>query len=402
MIISVFIYRRKHNKNKLFETISTVETVIFTIFMYVIIFLYQNTVDDLIMIATSQEINNIEEWKYNIFIWIIFVFILIVRIASEIFLYISFENKNIDIVSNKITVNNDSILDILEDAGKRGCWNEVILIGSALSEFLWYTGKKELRIKIGDIVQNAAIQTEKHDIEARTLIEDIGITTYIIGDKEKGKDKINKGIEIAYDCENYFLACRGNRHLSCCFTKEGKSKQAKEYLDKAKKDLTKINNEYEKMEAEVSIKYAQFKELFINEDYKNALLLIEECIADYEAIAMKYQDKSKHNYYRIEKMNRYKGDAFNNLQRYHKAQEAYTASCNDSKKNYNYENTLRCCIELIKINRKANETAQEKTNFSIAEDVIKFVDNKKLIEEFNELKDMNFSKTEENDEILVD
>lgn len=98
----------------------------------------------------------------------------------------------------------DSIIAMLKEAEAHSRWREIIKIGSSLSDVLWFTSRKKLRVAIGHFVEVAAQQLNDTYTLSSTLIEDLGNTLLGLGKPDKGIGYIKRGIEVAKD-SNYFF-----------------------------------------------------------------------------------------------------------------------------------------------------------------------------------------------------
>lgn len=108
----------------------------------------------------------------------------------------------------------DSICQLLNDAYNSQRYQEVINIGMQLSGPLWYSGKYELRAKVGEIVENAASKKGDKSTLAKVLIEMVGWTNIRLGKEQLGIEKIEEGLLVAKDISDHFLIAAAYRNLA--------------------------------------------------------------------------------------------------------------------------------------------------------------------------------------------
>lgn len=122
--------------------------------------------------------------------------------------------NNLEKKEEFIKEHSDSICYILEEATNRKRYQEVISIGTNLSLPLWYTGKYNLRIRIGHMIEFAAAQVGDKKNQALALIEDIGWTNIRIKNFSNGKDYITRGLKLAKEIDDSYLIAQATRNLA--------------------------------------------------------------------------------------------------------------------------------------------------------------------------------------------
>lgn len=196
--------------------------------------------------------------------------------------------------------NNDSLVNILETAYNAKRWHEVVKIGRPLSESLWYTGKYDLRVKIGEMIASAAGLCEEYEIQAETLLDDLGWTRIRLNQIESGKRNIEHGLKVAEDHSLYYLIAKGYRHLAdihlaeaCNFwtlrymdwgnqhlpkviTKVRELDECYNFYEKAISVLPSITNTNKRVEMEGNLKYTLSKYYLIKREFDNALRAVDE------------------------------------------------------------------------------------------------------------------------------
>ena len=167
----------------------------------------------------------------------------------------------------------EPLIDIISKADREKRYNQVIFLGNVISDYLWYCGKKELRIKIASFLLSASEKKNDRYTHARVLIEDLGNTYTEIEGRENTKKaiyNINEGIKIANENNFHYLSARGYRNLACVYAykyslsnKESSHDldQAKKCLEAGRKYLDKIADPWQKTDAEAALLYAECRVL---------------------------------------------------------------------------------------------------------------------------------------------
>lgn len=143
---------------------------------------------------------------------VLIVLILVCFYIWNAYKAILIENKSL--LTNANTRNDDSFISILENAYNSKRWHEVVKIGRPLSESLWYTGKYDLRVKIGEMIASAAGLCEEYEIQAETLLDDLGWTRIRLNEIGPGRRSIEHGLKVAEDHSLSYLIAKGYRHLA--------------------------------------------------------------------------------------------------------------------------------------------------------------------------------------------
>lgn len=121
---------------------------------------------------------------------------------------------------------------MIEKAHKNGQWKEVYTLGYPLLRPLWTLSKLSLRIHVARLVQEAVEQISENSIndmpfnklkiQAEILIDVLGYSNYVLGNKIEASNNIKSGIDIiteAYKCscitqeEKLIMLLRAWRHL---------------------------------------------------------------------------------------------------------------------------------------------------------------------------------------------
>lgn len=234
--------------------------------------------------------------------------------------------------------NNDSLVSILESAYNAKRWHEVVKIGRPLSESLWYTGKYDLRVKIGEMLASAAGLCEEYEIQSETLLDDLGWTRIRLNEIEQGEKSIEHGLKVAEDHSLFYLVAKGYRHLAdinlakaCNFwtlryMNYGNQHMPKvirkteslevcfSFYEKAISVLPLISNEKKRTEMEGNLKYTLSKYYLVTREFEKAL----EAVADSQALYNRILDND-----REVKLFNLKGRIFTEMGRDSDAEAAY-------------------------------------------------------------------------------
>lgn len=164
-----------------------------------------------------------------------------------------------------------SLLAALREAYQRRDWGEVILLGRPLSRPLWLTGRYHLRLEIGKLVETAAAFSERLDVQAATLIDDLGWTSVALRRYDEAIAHVQNGLNIAKAAKAHPLACRALRHLAGICVKQGKLDQAEAYCDQAEEALRLVSPGPECDELVAGLAYQRATQLHARGDHSGAL-----------------------------------------------------------------------------------------------------------------------------------
>ncbi len=288
----------------------------------------------------------------NVLVSPFFVFLFIsICIALIRFVVEILKIEDLDSSASYTLVENesDSLIEMLKEAEENARWAEIIKLGSALSDFLWYTSRKKLRLVIGGFVEVAATQLKDDKTLATTLIEDIGNTTMVLGYPDKGIDAIKKGISIAKEHEYYYLVARGYRNLANSYALKNDSQRSGEYLKKAEESVTKIIEKAQQLEALGGIEYARCKTEEHRSNYDQALIALQKSIEYYEELSKLYPETDNMNQDRLVKVYREMGIVLVKQGNVQDAKSILYEGLRRAQSTLNHENIVRCCINIAKI-----------------------------------------------------
>jgi tetratricopeptide (TPR) repeat protein len=197
---------------------------------------------------------------------------------------------------------------------------DVVRFGSTIGRYLWLNGHNHERIAIGKLVEDAASKVGRISVQVSCLIDDIGWTYDIIGDPEKAVTNISNGIEKAVENELFYLAAKGERHLSGIEKHRGNSEQFLLHLTNAKTYSAKIVDSSDRSEIEASLFLAEAKYLFETGEFSEAERLAKEVICVFE------KDPD-----RIVKVHSLLGNIFLKQGKRQKAKDEFNKGYNNSK-----------------------------------------------------------------------
>ncbi len=169
---------------------------------------------------------------------------------------------------------------------------QVIRMGYPLSRPLHLSGRRSLRMKIGNIVKQSCenlISTNVHTVEidgknisvkrilSGILIDDLGWSAYEMQKTDFAKDNIQNGIKLALEDDENKLALKGYRHLVGIYDdeqdttkRENAIKEGYKIIQQNSFKTSMSSNEYEHIVAEYD--YAIAKTL-IEEETEKALVM---------------------------------------------------------------------------------------------------------------------------------
>lgn len=284
---------------------------------------------------------------------------------------------------------NDSIIGMLKDAAAHNRWEEIIKFGSSLSEVLWFTSRKRLRIAVGGMVELAAKQLDDKDTLAHTLIEDLGNTYLGLGDSKKAINYIKRGINIASQNNNMYLVSRGYRNLSNCYAYISDATKAKNNLEKSKESANNIQDERTKLDILGAIAYAESKIYRTEREYTDALNSLDTAIQYYNELGSKYPASEKANKDRLVKIHREKGILYqlrNGKDDITNAYDAFNTGLQLALKQLNYDNIIICCSKLAEISIDMGQIDTAESMIMMGAQYIESIDTDSIIKMYRDAK----------------
>jgi tetratricopeptide (TPR) repeat protein len=269
----------------------------------------------------------------------------------------------------------DTLLLELQSAFDHEKWQEVIKIGSVLSRPLWVTGKYNLRIKIGKLVEEASAYSNNPEKQSETLIDDLGWTYVALKEYDEATKNIKHGLEIATTINNYVIACKATRHLAGISLRENKIDEAIEYSVKAKEYLNLITDCKIKREMEAGQFYLDSVILKAGKQYTDSLIELGRAASIYQ---------SEKDFDRYSKCLTLQGNIFYEMGEYSKAKDIFRESLAFSKQISRVDQIIENYLGLGKILHYEHDDTEAQKAFQSAFNAAEAIGNKKLANEINQ------------------
>lgn len=173
----------------------------------------------------------------------------------------------------------------IEDSFKHQRWIEVCNISSLLSRYLWISGQLDLRIKLGNMVEKAAFEIKDFELRSKVLIDDLGWTTYCLGDVSNAKRYIEDGIRLAKEVCAYYVMAKGHRHLASIARQKGDISETEKKLAEAMQYANMIENINEKEEMLNGLLVSEGKLYYAKMDYANSIVKFTEALQAYQKVS---------------------------------------------------------------------------------------------------------------------
>ena len=184
-------------------------------------------------------------WVKNISIWLYISICINTWLITEILVYSLPRKRSVPA----------ALLNQLEHYLSLGKYEIVLRYRDSISRALWVEGKPSERIRLGKLIEEAALQAGKKTFQAAALIDDLGWTSVSIKEYDVATKYINHGLRIAKEIPDYYWAAKSNRHLSGIDIERGEYNLALEKLEIAEELALKIEDEKLKIEMEAGIFY---------------------------------------------------------------------------------------------------------------------------------------------------
>ena len=155
----------------------------------------------------------------------------------------------------------NSLIDVLRVAYSKRNWEEVITLGRPLSRPLWLTGRYQVRIEVGKLVEGAAAFSDRPEIQASALIDDLGWTSVPLGRYDEAIQHIQHGLSVAQKANDHGLVCRAFRHLAGIHLKRGDLAQAEINAKNAEEALKNVTDPAQREELVAGLAYQRAREL---------------------------------------------------------------------------------------------------------------------------------------------
>jgi tetratricopeptide (TPR) repeat protein len=169
-----------------------------------------------------------------------------------------------------------TLKDKLDSYIEKKDYPNAMRFGHSISNVLWLNGQYELRVQMGEMVEETAARTDSYFFDASALIDDIGWTLVPLRKYDDASQNILKGIKVAEKINDYKLISKGYRHLSGISLQNKNTELAKEYIEKSMEMAEKIKDEHEKLMMKAGITYNLAEYYFVSESFDEAKEKSEE------------------------------------------------------------------------------------------------------------------------------
>ena len=257
----------------------------------------------------------------------------------------------------------------IEDSFKHQRWIEVCNISTVLSRYLWISGQLDLRIKLGNMKEKAAFEIKNFELRAKVLIDDLGWTSYCLGDVSNAKRFIDDGIRLAKEISAYYVIAKGHRHLASIARQNGDVIETEEKLAEAKKYAKMIENIEEKTEMLNGLLVSEGKLYYAKKDY-------EKSISKFTEALNAYRNASDIN--REVKVYALLGDAFRRNLMLNDAIKYYKDGLEMAYKIGRYDEISKNTMRLL----ECLETTQESEKQELLNRILSFISSKQLTYEY--------------------
>lgn len=274
-------------------------------------------------------------------------------------------------------ISEESIIGILTEAQKKRKWHEIIELGKGVSDLFWYNSKKVLRVTVGEYMVVAAENSGEKELLAKTLVEEIGITNWSIGNVATGIKNIKKGLKLAEDNNYYYIMARACRHLTCLYIGEGKYIESKRYYDKGVEKAQFIAEGNKKLDAIASLKYAHARILLFQSRYKEAIDENKEAISLYNELLCESSENELFCYERKIKLHRLIGEIYSKSgldNCIEKSYENYLESLKMAYKVHNNEEIFLNYINMSYIKYRSNKRSEASMYCDMAKNLLDLIE----------------------------
>jgi tetratricopeptide (TPR) repeat protein len=127
----------------------------------------------------------------------------------------------------------DALIEFFNNKKLEGKDTEIIRWGLAISTPLWLSQKYEIRKKIGEFVEDSAINLDNYKALIKVLIDDIGWTSVELLDYTFAESKLLQAIELATTYKEFHLLAKGYRHLFGLNFRKRNFNDAEEFLKRS-------------------------------------------------------------------------------------------------------------------------------------------------------------------------
>jgi len=253
-------------------------------------------------------------------------------------------------------VANAMITQIQEEISK-GYLKSAIRLGRVLSRPLWLDGQYEARIKLGELMFQAGASYQNKSIQIQGLIDDMGWTNVALGNFDVAVEKINYGIQMAKEIDDYYMISKGYRHLVAISVQLLNYQEAKLRIKEAKKYAKQISPIKRKKEMMAGINYG-FSEIYLAQKKLNEA---EESVKKSQKIWEEMHDEE-----RICKTYSRLGKIYNLQNKKIKALETFYKGLEIANRTTRKDEIIKNVIEIAKIKFQEGKKKEAKKLFQNA------------------------------------
>lgn len=213
----------------------------------------------------------------------------------------------------------EAVIREVEKRNDRHEYHSATTLAQSMSRPFWLEGKYRDRIRLGELLFQAASSIEPPDLSAcaEALIDDLGWTNVELNNLDEAKRRISEGIDYARRANDAYLIAKGYRHLAGVAHKEGDSVGAEEKLKLAEDEANTISDERRKKEMLAGIVCGR-GELYLGTNVRKQAELAKECFLRAKVIFEEIGDRE-----RVVKIYCRLGQAFAKMGDIPQAYEAY-------------------------------------------------------------------------------
>jgi tetratricopeptide (TPR) repeat protein len=151
----------------------------------------------------------------------------------------------------------ETLLNFLTAKKADGKYAEIIRWGSALSKPLALHQKYEVRLKVGELIEDAAIRMDNNRAWIKALIEDQGWTYVELLEYSNAEQKLKQGIKLAAEHAETYLLAKGYRYLFSLNFRQNELLAAEVLLNKSLEATTQLPQDKQKDEMVAEYHFAK-------------------------------------------------------------------------------------------------------------------------------------------------
>ncbi|UTA67546.1 hypothetical protein [Emticicia sp. 21SJ11W-3] len=178
----------------------------------------------------------------------------------------------------------EALIDFFEQKKLEGKDAEIIRWGLSLSTPLWLSQKYEIRKKIGEYIEIAAINRDNYRALIKVLVDDIGWTSVEMLQYSFAETKLNQGVFEATKHSDYAFLAKAYRHLNASSIRQNLISKAENYLQLSLDATNRLDGGIEKDELIAEYYFAKATIELKKGINEAALTSIEQAVNLYEKI----------------------------------------------------------------------------------------------------------------------